>query len=87
MTKVDTVDFDFDQDNLAEPWHIRSGDRKVDLVFFPEARREEKINALFVASRFTQLLGVFEGTLRTDEGEMIFIQSCAGFAEDHYAKW
>jgi hypothetical protein len=87
MTKVDMVDFDFDRDNLSDPWHIRSNDRKVDLVFYPEARREEKINAFLLASRFTQLLGSFEGTLLTDEGEVIFIQSCPGFAEDHYAKW
>jgi hypothetical protein len=87
MTKVDMVDFDFDRDNLSAPWRIRSNDRKVDLVFHPEARREEKVNALLLASRFTQLLGVFEGTLLTDEGEVVFIQSCPGFTEDHYAKW
>lgn len=68
MTKVDLVDFDYDPDDLSAPWHIRSGDRKVDLVFYPEAQREEKINAFFLASRFTQMLGIFEGTLKTDEG-------------------
>ncbi|MBP8651493.1 MAG: DUF2804 domain-containing protein [Bacteriovoracaceae bacterium] len=87
MTKVDLVDFDYDPDDLSAPWHIRSSDRKVDLVFYPEARREEKINAFFLASRFTQMLGIFEGTLKTDEGEMVFVQSCPGFTEDHYAKW
>ena len=78
-TKVDMVDFDFNRDNLSEPWRIRSNDGKVNLVFHPEANRREKINALLVASRFTQMLGTFEGTLRTDEGETIALTSCPGF--------
>ena len=87
MTRVDMVDFDFNRDNLSDPWRIRSNDGKVNLVFYPEANRGEKLNALLVASRFTQLPGVFEGTLRTDEGEILALQSCPGFTEDHYAKW
>lgn len=87
MTKVDTVDFEFDPENLSSPWHIHSCDKKIDLVFHPDANREEKINALLIATRFTQLFGVFEGTLKTDEGETIRIDKIPGFAEDHYAKW
>jgi hypothetical protein len=87
MTKVDMIDFEFDRDNLSTPWRIRSADRKVDLLFHPEAQREEKINALLLATRFTQLFGVFEGTLTSEEGEVIHVDLCPGFAEDHYAKW
>ncbi len=87
MTKVDTVDFEFERGNLSSPWHIHSCDKKIDLTFHPEASREEKINALLIATRFTQLFGVFEGTLKTDEGEVIRIDLCPGFAEDHFAKW
>ncbi len=87
MTKVDTVDFEFDRNNLSGPWKILSQDKKVDLVFSPDASRAENINALFVASRFTQLFGVFEGTLTTDSGEKIRIEACPGFAEDHFARW
>ncbi|HNY64176.1 MAG TPA: DUF2804 domain-containing protein [Deltaproteobacteria bacterium] len=87
MTKVDTVDFRFDPADLSSPWHIRSADGKVDLVFRPEAQRGERINAVLIASRFTQLFGVFEGTLQSDDGEVIRVDGCPGFAEDHYAKW
>lgn len=87
MSKVDMVDFEFDRDNLSLPWHIHSCDKKVDLIFRPEASRDEKINALLIATRFTQLFGTFEGTLRTDEGELVRVDACPGFAEDHYAKW
>lgn len=87
MTKVDTVDFRFDQDNLDSPWHILSADKKVDLVFTPEATRRENVNALLIKSKFTQLFGVFEGKLVTDEGEVIAVNACPGFAEDHFARW
>jgi len=87
MSKVDTVDFIFDKDNLNLPWHILSADKKVDLVFKPEALRGENVNALLIKSKFTQLFGVFEGELVTDEGEIITVNACPGFAEDHFAKW
>lgn len=87
MTKVDTVNYIFDKHDLMKPWLIASFDKKVDLTFHPEASRSEKINAGFVASRFTQLIGMFEGVLKTDNGEVVRIKDCPGFAEDHYAKW
>jgi hypothetical protein len=87
MTKVDTVDFSFDNADLMKPWRITSADRKVDLSFRPEAQRGERINALLIASRFTQLFGVFEGTLVSDDGEVVRLDGCPGFAEDHFARW
>jgi hypothetical protein len=87
MTKVDTVDFEFDRKNLYAPWHIRSFDQKVDLSFHPESHRGENINTFLIASRFTQMIGVFDGTLKTDTGKVVHVVACPGFAEDHYAKW
>jgi hypothetical protein len=87
MTKVDTVNYIFDAHDLMKPWIITSFDKKVNLAFHPEASRGEKINTGFAASRFTQLIGMFEGSLTTDSGEIIQIKNCPGFAEDHYAKW
>lgn len=87
MTKVDTVDFVFDKDHIHSPWHITSFDKKVDLRFTSESHRSEMINAVLVASRFTQLVGRFDGTLKTDDGQLVNIESCPGFTEDHYARW
>jgi hypothetical protein len=87
MTKVDTVHFAFNNHNLYENWHITSFDKKVDLVFYPEAHRGELVNACFIKSRFTQLMGTFEGRLKTDQGSIVEISACPGWAEDHYAKW
>jgi len=87
LTKVDMSDFVFNSRNLYEPWRITSADRKVDLTFYPETHRGESVNALFIKSKFTQLMGVFSGRLRTEAGESIEIKTCPGWAEDHYAKW
>ncbi len=87
VTKVDTVNFVFDPRDLGKDWRISSYDGKVDLVFRPESQRSEMINALFIASRFTQMMGTFKGTLKTDDGETLKIDSCPGWAEDHFAKW
>jgi len=87
MTKVDTVFFDFDYENMFDKWHITSFDGKVDLEFSPETKRSEKINAIFVASRFSQFVGKFDGRLRTASGNEIDLKGCPGYAEDHFARW
>jgi len=87
LTKVDMVNYVFDSSDLMKPWHITSFDQKVDLTFRPKRERHERLHAGIVASRFSQLIGVFEGTLMTVSGELIELRDCPGFAEDHYAKW
>ena len=66
LTKISTVNFQFNPENFYDQWEIKSADNKIELVFFPEQHREENINAAVIATRFTQLMGVFKGTLKTD---------------------
>jgi hypothetical protein len=87
MIKIDTVHFEFNAGDLFKPWQITSFDGKIDLTFTPQDKREEKKNAMILASRFTQFVGTFSGTLTTDSGEQISVSSLPGYAEDHYAKW
>jgi len=87
MTKVDMVNFEYDINDLYKTWKIRSHDEKIDLTFFADHHRSENLNAWIVASKFTQLMGRFSGHLKTDTGEMISINHCPGWAEDHFARW
>ncbi|MBF0119246.1 MAG: DUF2804 domain-containing protein [Desulfobacterales bacterium] len=87
MTKIDTVNFIFKKYEMFTPWHITSNDKKVDLYFQPKQQRGELVNALILASKFTQLMGTFEGELKTESGEIIKVKECPGWVEDHYAKW
>ncbi len=87
MHKVDTVNFEFDPNDLLSPWRIKSFDGKVDLEFTPEANRTEHANALVIASRFTQSPGVFNGKVVTGAGTVETIQNSPGWTEDHFTRW
>ena len=86
ITKVDTINFIFNPENMQQEWQIRSFDDKVDLIFKPEGQRGEKFSVLLVATKFTQLMGTFRGRLLTPDRK-IEINNCPGWVEDHYAKW
>lgn len=85
--RVGPVHFACDKKNLYAPWRMTSSDGKVDLSFFPEHGREEKVGLIVFATRFTQLIGSFRGRVKTARGETIAIRDIPGWAEDHYARW
>lgn len=86
LIKVDMVDFQFDRYQPKNTWALRSADGIIDLHFTPEGQRTEKINALVMASNFTQHFGRFHGEIHLP-GETIHLDGAWGFTEDHYAKW
>jgi hypothetical protein len=77
--------FIYDASALDKPWRVVSADGALDLVFEPEGRRAENVNALVLGSRFVQLFGRFSGTLRIDGRAHDY----AGFGvvEEHRALW
>lgn len=89
QTRTGPVHFRFMENDFRGVWTIQSSDGKVDLVFYPETHRTETINAVVFASKFTQIMGAFDGRLSTDQDATngIFFKKCPGWAEDHYAKW
>ncbi len=87
MTKVDTVDFIFDEEDFYKKWIIRSYDKKVDIEFTAENHREENVNAMAVVSRFTQVMGTFSGIITDENNEKIELNSVPGWTEDHFARW
>lgn len=86
MHKIDMVDFKFDRYHQDHAWTMRSNDGTIDIHFEPAGNRKEKMNAILVASNFTQYFGKFFGDIKVD-GETIHLTGEWGFAEDHYAKW
>lgn len=87
MTRSGSSIFEFDSGDLMKPWKIYSENGNIDLEFIPEASRSEKKQAIIAASRFTQLTGIFNGILRTPEGQETRLSGVPGWTEDHYAKW
>jgi hypothetical protein len=64
-----------------------SGDDRVNLEFLPLSFRSEYLNAVVVASRFIQFIGVFSGYVQDDRQGRIELSGCPGWTEEHYAKW
>jgi hypothetical protein len=87
MIKLGAAMFEFDRDQPGRPWRVTTSDGRLDLSFVPEGMRTEKMNAVFIASNFKQMFGVFNGTYKDDSGELLAIECVPGFMEDHYAKW
>ncbi|MBI5505349.1 MAG: DUF2804 domain-containing protein [Deltaproteobacteria bacterium] len=87
LETVSIAAFEYDRRDLMKPWKLRTSDGRVDLVFTPEGRHAEKINALVLASNFNQLFGRYQGRFVTAAGETLRIDGQLGYMERHYAKW
>lgn len=84
--KIDMVDFRFDRYQKHLGWQLTSNDGIVDLHFTPKGKRQDKTNAFFIASNFTQYFGQYQGEIRLPN-ETIILDGQWGLTEDHYAKW
>jgi hypothetical protein len=87
LTKLNMAIFEFDRYKPDNLWKVRTTDGLLELTFQPRGRREEKINAVVIASNFKQVFGHFSGWMIDSTGEKIAIDKVPGFMEDHYAKW
>jgi hypothetical protein len=87
LVKVGQTRFHYDRTRREGEWRIQSDDGKVDLRFEADGSRKEKIDAVILATNFTQLFGRFYGRLTDDEGQEHRLSGVGGFTEDHYARW
>ena len=87
IQRLPPVLFYFDRDDLMRPWQVRSEDGRVELTFEPRGARHERVDALLLASNFTQMGGFWSGRLVLDDGRTLEFGPLSGFAEDHYARW
>ncbi|UZE96970.1 DUF2804 domain-containing protein [Alkalimarinus alittae] len=87
LTKLNMAIFEFDRYQPENSWQVRTTDGLLALTFQPMGKREEKINALVIASNFKQVFGYFSGWMIDSSGEKIALERIPGFMEDHYAKW
>jgi hypothetical protein len=85
--KIPHVKFYYNAVDLSDQWRIISSDGRIDLEFIPVTSRAENVNAILVATRFTQLIGHFSGVVVDDNGERVDIINCPGWTEDHFARW
>jgi hypothetical protein len=78
--------FQWNKDNVLEPWRVSTTDGAVDLTFRPLAAHREARDLGVVKSRFAQPIGLWSGTLRL-EGTTVELSSVPGVAEDQDVVW
>lgn len=87
LIKLNTVRFDYNQDDLQQAWHISSDDNTVNITFTPEGNHQEKLNLGLFASNFNQLFGRFNGSITLESGAALTLKDQYGFVEEQFAKW
>ena len=80
--------FEYDKSNLMNPWKIRDAENKyVDLVVTPFYERIAKSDLGIIVSEVHQMIGRFNGRVRTSDGDYVNIENLLGTIEDHFGKW
>lgn len=89
LTKIDEdLVWEYDQGDWLAPWRVRApASGALDLRFTPRLDRVAAMNLGLVRSEVHQLLGRWDGTLRTADGEAVEVRELVGWAEEHRALW
>ncbi|MCA1074925.1 DUF2804 domain-containing protein [Clostridium bowmanii] len=89
ITKLsEDVLFEYDSKNFMKPWIIKTSiTNRIKLTFVPFYERIAKSNLVILKSDVHQMIGHFSGSIETDAGENIIIDSLIGCCEEHLGKW
>jgi len=85
--KLEQVKFDYTSSDTMRPWNFTDTEGRLNLVFTPFKDRLARTNLGIITSQVHQMFGRYNGTVRTDDGEVIQIKDLVGFAEEHHARW
>lgn len=83
--------FLYNPQDVMQPWQICSNtqvptNRKVQLTFTPITQHQDHTDIVFLASHFSQLIGIYNGTVQLADKNIV-LNNVWGLAENHYAKW
>lgn len=82
------IAWSYDKQDFMKPWSLQTKESdRVSLVFTPIFERIAATKAVIIQSSVHQMIGYFDGTVVTDEGDVVKIEKMIGWAEDHMAKW
>lgn len=87
ILKLDQVKFDYISGDYMKPWRFSDNQDRLDLTFTPFKDRLAKTNLGIITSEVHQMFGHYNGSVTTEQGEVIPIKDLIGFAEEHHAKW
>lgn len=75
----------YDRTNWLAPWRIEGA--RVRVVLAPFHERDERTNALVIASEIHQCFGVFTGWVLDDSGARVPVDGAVGWAEEARNRW
>ena len=78
--------FDFNAEDVLDPWRLRTEDGGVDLRFRPVCVHREAIDVGLVKSHFAQPVGTFEGHVTVD-GQRVPVAGLPGVTESQAVRW
>ncbi|MDY7232262.1 DUF2804 domain-containing protein [Hyalangium rubrum] len=78
--------FEYDRNELLDPWRVTTVDGAVDLHFKPIYVHREEKDLRLVVSHFAQPVGLFEGTVRAG-GRTYHLSNVPGVTEDQDMVW
>lgn len=84
---IGLADFEFERGNADSEWRVFTVDGRLELHFKPLGAHVEKVNAILLASDFSQFFGRFNGFIILENGEKLTITDQLGFVEDQFARW
>jgi len=85
--KLDLVRFEFDPENLMDPWLFISNNQRLELEMTPILDRQDDTNLVIIKNKGHQVFGLFNGHVILDDDQRIEIKDMLGFAEvitNHY---
>jgi hypothetical protein len=96
MIKLATMQLEFNEHNLTEPWVFKSGKTtptenyavgNITFIPYPDGIFNKNFNAVFLKSNLAQVFGVFSGEVYELEARTIKFYDIPGFAENHKTRW
>lgn len=88
LFRLAPAQFFFDRKNVVANWKLKTDDDLINLTFTPKGVHREDREYVLVRSRFAQVLGRYDGTIRDPEtGSRYDVVNLPGVAEDQRVKW
>jgi hypothetical protein len=89
ITKLsEDIIFEYDSKDFMKPWNVKTAiTNRIDLKFVPFYERIAKSNIIILKSEVHQMVGHFSGSIVTDAGECILIDSIVGTSQEHFGQW
>ena len=89
ITKIsEDIIFEYDSNDFMKPWNVKTSiTKRINLKFVPFYERIAKSNVIILKSEVHQMVGHFSGSIETDTGECLLIDSIIGSSQEHFGQW